>query len=228
MKVSLVVASGPHKGKAIPVPGAQLVIGRAEGCHLRPASPAVSNKHTAVVVRGGKVFVSDLGSTNGTFVNDAQVSGEVEVKAGDRLKVGPLDFTIDVAASTAAGMKPVAPPKPAAAAETANAAALNPTPAEGQPPAADKAAAAKKPAAAPEDEDAAALLLAMGDDDVPEGSTVTDIPTVDPNNPAAPAKSGGAGPGGAPIPTKESSSSAAANLLSKYMKRPTTPPGKGK
>ena len=225
MKVSLVVASGAHKGKAIPVQGAQLVIGRAEGCHLRPSSPAVSNRHAAVVVRDGKVFVSDLGSTNGTVVNDAQISGEVEVKSGDRLKVGPLDFTIDVAASAATGMKPVAPPKPAA--ETASAAALNPTPAEGQSPA-DKPAAGKKPAAAPEDEDAAALLLAMGDDDVPEGSTATDIPTVDPNNPAAATKSGGAGPGGTPIPTKESSASAAANLLSKYMKRPTTPPGKGK
>lgn len=199
MKVSLVVASGVHKGKAIPVPGNQLVIGRAEGCHLRPASPAVSNKHTAVTIRGGAVFVSDLGSTNGTFVNDARVAGEVEVKPGDRVKVGPLDFTVAIVASTPSGMKPVAPAQ--SDAETVNAATLTPTPAGGQPPI-SSAPATKKSAASGDDDDAAALLLGMGEDDVPEGGTVSDMPALDPNAPAT-AKSGATGPGGVPIPSKE-------------------------
>ena len=67
MKVSLVVASGVHQGKAIPIAGSQFVIGREEGCQLRPASPAISKKHCAVRVRDGRVFLEDFGSTTGHF-----------------------------------------------------------------------------------------------------------------------------------------------------------------
>jgi pSer/pThr/pTyr-binding forkhead associated (FHA) protein len=69
MKLSLVVAEGVHKGKAIPVPVAEFVIGRDPDCQLRPSSPAISKRHCAVHVRADKVFVHDLGSTNATFVN---------------------------------------------------------------------------------------------------------------------------------------------------------------
>src|SRR5579885_1148963 len=94
MKISLVVASGVHQGKVIAIPGTQFLIGRDEGCHLRPASPAISKKHCLLAVRDGKAFAQDLGSTNGTFVNDEQIQGERELADGDRLRVGPLDFTV--------------------------------------------------------------------------------------------------------------------------------------
>src|SRR5262249_24431502 len=126
MKLSLVVAEGVHKGKAIPIPVAQFVIGRDEGCQLRPSSPAVSKRHCAVLVKGGQVFVQDFGSTNGTFVNDHPVSGEAELKDGDKLVVGPLvfqvkmepatsnkgDSTSDSKAAAKTPMPKTAPPKP--------------------------------------------------------------------------------------------------------------------
>src|SRR4051812_2979685 len=65
MKVSLVVASGVHQGKAIPIAVPQFLIGRDPQCHLRPASQAVSKQHCAVVVRDGQVYLKDFGSTNG-------------------------------------------------------------------------------------------------------------------------------------------------------------------
>src|SRR5262249_10246329 len=99
MKLSLVVAEGVHKGKAIPIPVAQFVIGRDETCQLRPSSPAVSKRHCAVLVKGSEVFVQDFGSTNGTFINDQPVSGETLVKNGDKLVVGPLVFQIRVEAA---------------------------------------------------------------------------------------------------------------------------------
>ena len=62
---------------------------------MRPASQAVSKQHCAVIVRDGKVFVRDFGSTNGTLVNDALVQNEERaVINNDALKIGPLDFTI--------------------------------------------------------------------------------------------------------------------------------------
>ena len=70
MKVSLVVASGVHQGKVIPITGSQFFIGRDAQCHLRPASQAISKRHCGVLVRDGKVYIKDYGSTNGTTVND--------------------------------------------------------------------------------------------------------------------------------------------------------------
>ena len=95
MKACLVVAGGVHQGKTIPIPGAQFLIGRDETCHLRPASPNISNKHCILFLGTEKVTVVDLGSTNGTFVNGRQVKGEIEVSSGDVLKVGPLEFFVN-------------------------------------------------------------------------------------------------------------------------------------
>ena len=96
MKLTLVVASGVHQGKVIPVSGAQFLIGRDPECQLRPASQAVSKQHCAILVRGESVYVKDDGSTNGTFVNGEQLAAntEREIASGDRLKLGPLDFAV--------------------------------------------------------------------------------------------------------------------------------------
>jgi pSer/pThr/pTyr-binding forkhead associated (FHA) protein len=97
MKVSLVVASGAHQGKVIPLTGPQFLIGRDPQCHLRPASQAISKKHCGVLVRDGKVYVKDFGSTNGTTVNEALIKDtEVAVPDGTSLKLGPLDFLIRI------------------------------------------------------------------------------------------------------------------------------------
>ncbi|AMV23460.1 FHA domain protein [Gemmata sp. SH-PL17] len=98
MKVSLVVAAGAHEGRAIPLTGAQFLIGRDQQCHLRPASPAISKVHCAVLIRDGKVYVKDCGSTNGTLVNYELIqSKEVEIQDGAALQVGPLDFRVRIA-----------------------------------------------------------------------------------------------------------------------------------
>ncbi|HEV3259842.1 MAG TPA: FHA domain-containing protein [Gemmataceae bacterium] len=94
MKLSLVVTQGSSQGKLIPIALSQFLIGRDAQCHLRPASPLISKRHCALLTRGGKAFVRDFDSTNGTFVNDQQVKGEVELHNDDQLKLGPLAFGI--------------------------------------------------------------------------------------------------------------------------------------
>ncbi len=95
MKITLVVLSGGSAaGKTVPVSGAQFIIGRDEQCNLRPASATVSKRHCAVLTKSGKISLCDLNSTNGTFLNDQQVQGEVPLKDGDVLKVGPLSFKV--------------------------------------------------------------------------------------------------------------------------------------
>jgi FHA domain len=69
--------------------GDELTVGRASGCGVAlPDDTFVSTLHARVFRRDGALFVEDLGSTNGTFVNDRQVTGTVPFHKGDRLQVG--------------------------------------------------------------------------------------------------------------------------------------------
>jgi anti-anti-sigma factor len=100
MKVSLVVLTpGKWQGKTIPIIRFPFHIGRDPDCHLRPASPLVSKHHCTLLVRQGRAWVKDLGSTNGTFVNDQPVTAEQPLQTGDWLRVGPLDFEVTVEAA---------------------------------------------------------------------------------------------------------------------------------
>ena len=94
MDVRLLVLEGQQIGKRIRLPAAPFIIGRDEKCHLRPASPDVSRFHCAIAQMGNWLFVRDLGSENGTYINDLKLSGTARVLFGDRLKVGPLSFQL--------------------------------------------------------------------------------------------------------------------------------------
>jgi len=216
MKVSLVVAQGVHQGKTIPIPVAQFLIGREDGCQLRPSSPAISKKHCGILVKGDKVFLQDFGSTNGTFVNDEQVAGQAEVKDGDKIRVGPLEFVLKLEeASTASKVIP----------KRSAANALTPPP--GQAPTKEEKPVAKKPAPAksaePTADDLAAMLLSTDDgpthggpvtaDQIPDGSTIFDMNAVDPGKKPEEKK--------APPPEADNSKRAA-EILRKYMQRPRT------
>jgi len=209
MKLSLIVASGVHEGKPIPINVPQFVVGRDPQCQLRPASPSISKRHCAITVRGQKVFIQDFGSTNGTFVNDKLVEGEVELKDQDRLKVGPLDFKVALQVTAAPAPKPAAAPaakKPAGKAADDDAIELTVPPSDG-----------------PSSDNIADLLL---DDDgsgtpapldspesVPEGSTVMELPTADKSGrPAANKPKTVLGTG--------NTSAAAADILKRYRLRP--------
>ncbi len=99
MDVDLVVVEGRPLGAVVPVKVSPFVIGRDPGCQLRPKSPTASGRHSAISLRDGQVIVEDLGSTNGTLVNDQCLhSGEeAQVVDGDRLQVGQLIFVVRIA-----------------------------------------------------------------------------------------------------------------------------------
>jgi pSer/pThr/pTyr-binding forkhead associated (FHA) protein len=90
MEAKLLVLNGKHKDREIPMPRTVFLIGRDAQCHLRMHSHLVSRRHCAIACVPGKISVRDLKSANGTFINDRRISGEVKVRDGDRLQVGPL------------------------------------------------------------------------------------------------------------------------------------------
>ncbi len=69
--------------------GAELTVGRAPGCGVAlPDDTFVSQLHARVFRRDGDLFVEDLGSTNGTFLNHHKVVAPALLGRGDKLQVG--------------------------------------------------------------------------------------------------------------------------------------------
>lgn len=95
MNVSLVTIGKGGSRKDFPVAGPAIVIGRKVDADLRIPKPEVSRAHCEIMVNGNKVSLRDLGSSNGTFVNDRKVA-QATLKAGDRVKVGPVIFVIQI------------------------------------------------------------------------------------------------------------------------------------
>lgn len=119
MKISLVVlTAGKMMGKEIPITAAEFRIGKDPSCQLKPAT-GVSDKHCAFLVKQGKLFLVDLGSAEGTFVNDNKISAEVELKPKDKVKVGPLLFEVKIEAPAAKPAVAVPTAKPAVVAPAA-------------------------------------------------------------------------------------------------------------
>ncbi|MFO0879235.1 MAG: FHA domain-containing protein [Gemmataceae bacterium] len=234
MKLGLhVLTAGKQEGKVLEIKLPQFLIGRDPQCQLRPASPLISKRHCAILQREGRAFVRDFGSTNGTFINDEPVQGERELKDGDFLKVGPIQFRVDLKASPT----PVPPTRPAVSGQTP-APPTRALPAKPTAPAKDEtplpatsplAATARKPAG--EDDDIAAMLLSLDDGDaspssgenasVPEGSTVFDL-KVPPEIMAGGAKPDDKAGGAKPASSVGDTRSAAARILEKMTKRPRT------
>jgi predicted component of type VI protein secretion system len=106
LQAKLKVVGGRHHGRVIPLATKKFLIGREQDCHLRPNSELVSRHHCVFTVDDFSVHVRDLGSTNGTFVNDQRVRGEVLLNSGDRIRVGKLDFELAIGEPVAAASPP--------------------------------------------------------------------------------------------------------------------------
>jgi predicted component of type VI protein secretion system len=184
----LVMTAGKQEGKVLEIKLPQFLIGRDPQCQLRPASPLISKRHCAIIQRDGKAFIRDFDSTNGTFVNDEPVKGEIELHHGDLLKMGPLIFEVRIEATAPVNRptpppptKPVTKTAPAGKSGTpAPATAAKPTakptagksPAPAEPAKEESETLTEQPAAVGEasdgsasnDDDIAAMLLSLHDD----------------------------------------------------------------
>ena len=127
---SLLFRSGELKGRRLPIKVPVVNIGRGDYNDLVIADPSVSTMHAKLQRREDVWILSDLGSTNGTFVEGERLRGEVPLSPGTTLKFGdvtalfePLDDRVPVARShgtqVMAGLDAKAPAEPAAGGQTA-------------------------------------------------------------------------------------------------------------
>ncbi len=66
----------------------EMTLGRSAGCNLRIDDTFASSVHARIHRRDGAVIVEDLGSTNGTVVNDRPLTQPMTLRRGDRIRIG--------------------------------------------------------------------------------------------------------------------------------------------
>src|SRR5579863_10604558 len=91
----LVVLAGASVGEMYKIDHDRTIIGRGQKAEVRLLDDGISREHAKVVVEGNKIFLEDMGSTNGTFCNGLKVDRK-ELADGDKILVGSttiLKFT---------------------------------------------------------------------------------------------------------------------------------------
>ena len=95
MQVVLIRVTESGQQQPVPLNREKTIIGRMDDCHIRIPIAGVSRKHCEIVVEDGSIVINDLGSSNGTYVNQDRVES-IPVSAGDLLSVGGLVFVVSV------------------------------------------------------------------------------------------------------------------------------------
>lgn len=94
-KWNLSVETGPKelRGVKIVVTG-PVIVGRSPGADIVIAASYVSGRHAQFRLMGQNLFVDDLGSTNGTFVNGNRISAPAALKNNDVVSIGDVSIRV--------------------------------------------------------------------------------------------------------------------------------------
>jgi hypothetical protein len=84
-------APGHEPGMIYDLDG-DIVLGRGEQAEIRIDDPFASGRHTRIYLRAGTLIVEDLGSTNGTYLNEELLESPRPLHQGDRLRIGNSEF----------------------------------------------------------------------------------------------------------------------------------------
>jgi hypothetical protein len=88
-------APGHEPGMIYDIDG-DFVLGRGERAEIRLEDPFASARHARIYEQGNIVVIEDLGSTNGTYLNEEVLQTPRPLHAGDRVRIGDSEFTFEV------------------------------------------------------------------------------------------------------------------------------------
>ncbi|MEZ6058417.1 MAG: EAL domain-containing protein [Planctomycetaceae bacterium] len=83
-----------------PVEGESMTIGRRAGLAISVPSAKVSGRHAELLVVGGHLFIRDLGSTNGTYVNRRRLTRPLRIDDGDHFEIADVEFRVEYQPAT--------------------------------------------------------------------------------------------------------------------------------
>jgi hypothetical protein len=88
-------APGHESGMIYDLDG-NLVLGRGDSAEIRLEDPFASSRHARIYEQGNSVVVEDLGSTNGTYLNEELLQSPRPLHPGDRVRIGDSEFAFEV------------------------------------------------------------------------------------------------------------------------------------
>src|SRR5262245_46292073 len=91
---ALVTVRGPNAGHRFPLDESCCVIGRQPDAEIYLESLAVSRHHARVLTEPEGIYVEDLKSSNGTYVNGHRIGAKVALTERDVLQIGPYEFNL--------------------------------------------------------------------------------------------------------------------------------------
>jgi len=109
--VKLVLLSAGMTGRIHELKVDKTTIGRVEDNTFQIPEPSVSSHHCELLLKGSDVFVKDLNSTNGTFVNGDKIT-EGPLKPGQILRLGQIEMRLETGTPGAAGGTSTGTPPP--------------------------------------------------------------------------------------------------------------------
>ena len=106
----LVILNQGMTGRAHELTVDRTTVGRVEDNTFHIPDASVSSHHCEVHLRGNEIFIRDLNSTNGTFINDAKVTESI-LKPGQILKLGQVELKLETDGAVATYVASAAPAK---------------------------------------------------------------------------------------------------------------------
>jgi CheY-like chemotaxis protein len=84
------------EGFSVSLEDGRQLVGRDPSCRFVIDHPSVSRRHAVIEVQGGRARIEDLGSHNGTKVNDAAIDSATDLDVGDVVRVGQIELVLRV------------------------------------------------------------------------------------------------------------------------------------
>ena len=91
-RLEVVAAMGHEPGRAFPIDGAGITLGRGNDADIRVDDQFASSHHARVFPRGRFVYIEDMGSTNGTYLNGKQLKRPEQLRASDSIRIGDTEY----------------------------------------------------------------------------------------------------------------------------------------
>jgi FHA domain len=88
----IVVAAKGHEPGASWDVGTGAMMGRSDGAEIRVEDPFASSAHARIFSRGDSMYVEDMGSTNGTYLNGRQIKAAERLKMADVIRIGDSEY----------------------------------------------------------------------------------------------------------------------------------------
>ncbi|MHC4884585.1 MAG: ATP-binding protein [Planctomycetota bacterium] len=98
----LVVIQGAHQGQRYPIGDTRLCFGRDHKVGIRLEDEGISRSHAAVYRHQERIWLEDLGSTNGTYVNNVRIHEPCIIKNNDHISMGQTVIQVQTARDTRA------------------------------------------------------------------------------------------------------------------------------